>query len=58
MIDKNNIYYKRIKNLSKKNIKNKITYRDDNSIKTTLELDKDKMSEDLFKYMQTYIKNK
>ena len=62
MINKNNIYFNRleyIKQKTKKNIiNNTITYKDDNKIQTTVEFDKNKMSENLFKYMKTYIKNK
>lgn len=64
MIDKTNIYYDRLtyikiqNNIKKNNIKNNIEYKDDNNIKSIIELDKSVISEELINYIDEFVNTK
>lgn len=62
MIEETNIYYNRLQyiksKLKKNNTKNNIEYKDDNKIKSIIELDKNIISKELIGYIDKFVNSK
>ena len=62
MIEETNIYYNRLQYIKSKiknnNTKNNIEYKDDNKIKSIIELDKSVVSEELIGYIDQFVNTK
>ena len=62
MIEETNIYYNRLQYIKSKiknnNTKNNIEYKDDNKIKSIIELDKSVVSKELIGYIDQFVNTK
>lgn len=62
MIEETNIYYNRLQYIKSKiknnNTKNNIEYKDDNKIKSIIELDKNIISKELIGYIDKFVNSK
>ena len=62
MIEETNIYYNRLQyiksKIKKNNTKNNIEYKDDNKIKSIIELDKNIISKELIGYIDKFVNSK
>lgn len=62
MIEETNIYYNRLQYIKSKiknnNTKNNIEYKDENKIKSIIELDKNIISKELIGYIDKFVNSK